>query len=150
MNNRGFVVRTLAAIWRGLDRLRRLLHLILLLGLFIVLAAWTLGGRLVVPGAAALVIAPNGALVDQLSGDALERALARARGTPLRETLLRDVVDALRAARDDQRIKIVVLKLDGLSGSGLSKLQELAEEIAEFKKSGKQVTAIGDGFTRDQ
>lgn len=149
-NNRGFVMRTIATIWRGLDRLRRLLHLILLLGLFMLLLASTLGGRVIVPGNAALVINPNGALVDQLSGDPLERALARARGAPLQETLLRDVVDALRAARDDRRIKTVVLQLDGLTEGGLSKLQELADEIEEFKKSGKQITAIGDGFTRDQ
>ncbi|HZF31929.1 MAG TPA: signal peptide peptidase SppA [Gammaproteobacteria bacterium] len=143
-------MRTLAAIWRGLDRVRRLLHLILLLGIFLVLIAGLFGERISVPGAAALVIAPQGALVDQLSGDPFERALAKARGTPLQETLLRDVVDALRAARDDRRIKGVVLQLDGLSGAGLSKLQELAAEIAAFKKSGKPVTAIGDGFTRDQ
>src|SRR5882672_10990728 len=149
-NRRGVVMRTLAAIWRGLDRVRRLLHLILLLGIFLVLIAGLFGERISVPGAAALVIAPQGALVDQLSGDPFERALAKARGTPLQETLLRDVVDALRAARDDRRIKGVVLQLDGLSGAGLSKLQELAAEIAAFKKSGKPVTAIGDGFTRDQ
>jgi protease IV len=149
-NNRGIFMRTVAAVWHGLDRLRRLLHLILLVGLFIVLLAGMLGGRVIVPGAAALVIAPNGALVDQLSGDPLERAIARARGAPLQETLLRDVVDALRAARSDNRIKTVVLRLDGLTGAGLSKLQELADEITEFKKSGKQVTAVGDGFTRDQ
>ena len=149
-NERGVVMRTLAAIWRGLDRVRRLLHLILLLGIFLVLVAGLFGERISVPSAAALVIAPQGTLVDQLSGDPFERALAKARGTPLEETLLRDVVDALRAARDDRRIKGVVLQLDGLSGAGLSKLQELAAEIAAFKKSGKPVTAIGDGFTRDQ
>ena len=151
-NQRGVVMRTLSAIWRGLDRVRRLLHLILLLGIFVVLLSVIGGafGRISVPSAAALVIAPQGSLVDQLSGDPFERALAKARGTPLQETLLRDVVDALRAARDDRRIKGVVLQLDGLSGAGLSKLQELAAEIAAFKKSGKPVTAIGDGFTRDQ
>jgi protease-4 len=147
---RSVVTRTLAAIWRGFDRLRRLLHLILLLGIFLVLLGGLFGERIFVPGAAALVIAPQGTLVDQLSGDPFERALAKARGAALQETLLRDVVDALRAARDDRRIKTVVLQLDGLAGAGLSKLQELAAEIAEFKKSGKPVIAVGDGFTRDQ
>ena len=37
-----------------------------------------------------------------------------------------------------------------MTGAGLSKLQELAAELAAFKQSGKSVTAIGDGFTRDQ
>lgn len=143
-------MRVIAAIWRGLDGLRRMLHLILLLTLFLVLFGALFGERIFVPRSAALVIAPQGTLVDQLSGDPLERALARARGSPLQETLMRDVVDALRAARDDGRIKAVVLQLDGLTGGGLSKLQELADEIAQFKQSGKPVTAVGDGFTRDQ
>lgn len=150
MKERGLAMRAIAATWRGLDRLRRMLHLILLLALFLVLFGALFGERVLVPRSAALVIAPQGTLVDQLSGDPLERALAKARGTPLQETLMRDVVDALRAARDDDRIKAVVLQLDGLTGAGLSKLQELADEIVQFKQSGKPVTAVGDGFTRDQ
>jgi protease-4 len=149
-NERGFLVRVLGTIWRGLDRLRRLLHLMLLLAIFVVLLASLLGERVFVPSSAALVIAPEGALVDQLSGDPLERALARARGTPLQETALRDVIDALRAARTDQRIKGVVLDLDGMTSAGLSKLQELREELVAFKQTGKPITAVGDGFTRDQ
>jgi protease-4 len=147
---RALPLRIVAAIWRGLDRLRRLLHLILLLGLFLVLLASAFSGRVLVPSGAALLIAPKGALVDQLSGDPFERAIARARGTPLEETLLRDVIEALRAARTDERIKGVVLDLDGMTTAGLSKLQELAAEIKAFKQSGKPVTAIGGSFTRDQ
>jgi protease-4 len=149
-NRPGLPLRIVGAIWSGLDRLRRLLHLILLLGIFLLVLASTLGERAFVPSGAALVIAPRGTLVDQLSGDPLGRAIAKARGTPIEETLLRDIVDALRAARTDDRIRGVVLQLDAMTGAGLSKLQELAAEIAAFKQSGKPVTAIGDGFTRDQ
>ena len=95
-DNRSLPLRIVAWIWRGLDRLRRLLHLILLLGLFLLLIVSAVGERVLIPASAALVIAPRGVLVDQLSGDALDRALARAQGQPLRETLVRDVVDALR------------------------------------------------------
>ncbi len=150
MDKRGLPLRVVTAIWRGLDRLRRLLHLILLLGIFLLLFVAALEERVFVPNAAALVIAPKGNLVDQLSGDPLTRAVARARGTPLQETLVRDVIEALRAARDDVRIKAVVLRLDGMSGGGLSKLQEIAAELAHFKESGKTVIAIGDAFSRDQ
>ena len=149
-NNRSWVWRVGAAIWRGLDRLRRILHLLLLLFLLLIVLVSLVGERVFVPSKAALVIAPEGALVDQLSGDALQRALARARGTRVQETSLRDVIDALRAARTDSRIKGVVLDLDGLTGAGLSKLQELAKELAAFKESGKPVTAVGDAFSRDQ
>src|SRR5262245_18854443 len=149
-DNRALPLRVLSATWRGLDRLRRVLHLILLLGLFLLLLAAAIGERVFIPQSAALVIAPRGTLVDQLSGNALDRALARAQGTPLRETLVRDIVDALRSARDDDRIKAVVLDLDELAGAGLSKLQDVAAEIRTFKESGKPVIAVGDGFTRDQ
>jgi protease-4 len=143
-------MRVVAGTWRGLDRLRRLLHLVLLLGIFLLLLVGAIGERVLIPRAAALVIAPQGMLVDQLSGDALERAIAKAQGSPLQETLVRDVIDALRAARDDERIKAVVLDLGGLTTAGLSKLQEVAAEIAHFKESGKRVIAMGDGYTRDQ
>ncbi len=142
-DNRSWPMRVVAGIWRGLDRLRRLLHLILLLGLFLLLLIGVVGERVLVPDSAALVIAPQGSLVDQLSGDALERAIAKAQGTPRQETLVRDVIDGLRAARDDERIKAVVLDLDGLTGAGLSKLQEIARELARFKQSGKRVIAVG-------
>jgi protease-4 len=150
MDKPGLPLRILSGIWRGLDRLRRILHLIVLLMIFLPLLIVAVGGRVPVPGAAALVIAPQGALVDQLSGDPLDRAIAKAQGTPLQETLVRDVIDALRAAADDERIKAVVLDLDGMGGTGLSKLQEVAAEITRFKEGGKPVIAIGDSFTRDQ
>lgn len=150
MDKPAWPLRFIAAIWRGLDRLRRLLHLILLLGLFLLFAVALVGERTLIPGSAALVIAPQGALVDQLSGDPLERALARAQGSPIQETLVRDVLDALGAARDDERIKAVVLDLDALTGGGLSKLQEIRAALEAFKESGKPVIAVGDNFDRDQ
>ena len=149
-NPRSLPLRIVAAIWRGLDWLRRLLHLLLLLTILLIVLASLVGERVLVPSKAALVIAPQGTLVEQLSGDALQRAFARARGTRIQETALRDVIDALREARTDTRIKGVVLDLDGLGAAGLSKLQELAKELAAFKQSGKPVTAIGGDFTRDQ
>jgi len=149
-DNRALPLRIISGAWRGLDRLRRLLHLIFLLGIFLFLLAAAVGERVFIPQSAALLIAPRGTLVDQLSGNALDRALARAQGAALRETLVRDIVDALRAARDDDRIKAVVLDLDELTGAGLSKLQAVAAEIRDFKQSGKPVIAVGDSFTRDQ
>jgi len=150
MSNRFIFGRVLGTAWAVIDGFRKLLHLFLLLGLFlIVIAALSRPGPRI-PDAAALIIAPEGVLVDQLSGDPLDRALARAQGAAARETLLKDLVDAIRAAKDDERIKALVLQTDRMSGAGLSKLQELAEEIAAFKESGKPVLAVGDGFDRDQ
>jgi len=150
MSNRFIFGRVIGTAWSVIDGFRKLLHLFLLLVLFlIVIAALSRPGPRV-PEAAALLIAPQGMLVDQLSGDPLEQAIARAQGRGAQETLLKDLVDAIRAGKDDDRIKALVLQTDRMSGSGLSKLQELAEEIADFKESGKPVFAVGDGFGRDQ
>ena len=50
----------------------------------------------------------------------------------------------------DGRIQALVLQPEGLTGAGLSKLQELAREISLFRETGKKVIAIGVQFTRDQ
>ena len=137
-------------LWRLLNTLRKGLQLLFLLIIAIIFLASISPDSLTEPRDAVLVIAPQGGLVDQLSGDAFERAVAEIRGLPLNETLLRDLIDVIRTARDDERIEALVLQLDGLVGSGLSKLQELSGEIVRFKQSGKPVIAIGDWFSRDQ
>lgn len=144
------LARFLRSLWRVVDGLRKVLHLLLLLVIFAVLAGGFARERPVVPTAAALVIDPQGTLVDQLSGDPFERAVAKARGAASPETLVKDVVDAIRAGKTDKRVKALVLQLDGMTTAGLSKLQEIAAEIKDFKTSGKPVFAIGDAFSRDQ
>ena len=137
-------------IWRAADSVRKVLHLVFLLVFVGVLAAAIARDQPQVPGQAALMVAPEGALVEQLSGGLLERGLAEAQGVDMGETLLKDLVDAIRAAADDDRIRALVLDPTGLTGGGLSKLQELADEIIRFKESEKPVIAIGDFFMRDQ
>jgi len=137
-------------IWGGLDGLRKVLHLILLLFLFGLL--WAAFSRSIplVPDRAALVIAPNGPLVEQLRGDPLERALAESLRQAPAETLLRDVVDAIDAAADDKRISALYLDLGGLSGAGVAKLQEVGSAIARFREGGKPVIAYGDLYDQRQ
>ena len=139
------------SLWRGLDRLRKGFHLIVMLGFFgITLMFLSTDEDLGIPSSGTLLVAPQGVLVDQLSGDPIERALSEIRGIPTQETLLKDLIDAVRFAKTDERIKALVLQPEGLTGAGLSKLQELAKEISSFKETGKKVIAIGDQFTRDQ
>jgi len=91
-------------IWSGLDGLRKVLHLVLLLVIFGIM--WGVFSRSIplVPQKAALVIAPQGPLVEQLTGDPLERAVAESLRQRPSETLLRDLIEAIEAARDDDRI----------------------------------------------
>jgi len=142
--------RLLHWIWSGLDGLRKVLHLVLMLLIFGSL--WGLFSRSIplVPDKAALVIAPQGPLVEQFTGDPLERAVAEALRQRPAQTLLRDVVEAIESAADDQRISALYLDLGGLDGGGLPKLQEVAEAVGRFRASGKPVIAYGDFYDQRQ
>ncbi len=147
----GTIRSMLSVLWRGLDGLRRFLHLLVLL----VIAGFVIGalrGSIPhVPDQAALVVAPSGTLVEQLSGDPLSRAIAQARGTGHDETLLWDLVDAIHAAAHDPRIKVLVLNFDNMDGAaGQATLSELAAAIRDFRGSGKKVVAYGQSYARDQ
>jgi protease IV len=103
-----------------------------------------------VPEQAALVVAPTGTLVEQLTGDPLSRAVAQARGEQHAETLLWDLTDAIRAAAKDSRIRVLVLNFDQMDGvAGQPTMAELAQAIRDFKTSGKKVIAYGVTYERD-
>jgi protease-4 len=139
-----------AFLWRGLDVLRKVMHLIVLLVLFLVVFAALSPNIPIVPQKAALVVAPQGALVEQLAGDPFERAVAELYGQERPETLVRDLVDAIQAAKDDKRIQVLVLDLSNMAGGGVAKLEELAAALRDFRSSGKQVIAYGEGYDQSQ
>ncbi|MCC5794417.1 MAG: signal peptide peptidase SppA [Chromatiales bacterium] len=140
----------LKALWRGLDTLRRILHLVLLLPLFVLFLAALIGDRQPLPDRAALVLSPTGLLVEQLEGDPFDRALQEFQGSAPRQTLLRDVLESLELAAADDRIGLVVLSLDQVQGGGLSKLQQVADAIMKIRAAGKPVIATGSGFSQAQ
>jgi protease IV len=137
-------------VWRMLEGVRKVLHLVLLLIIFGFVLAVLHTSVPSVPRTAALVIAPEGELVEQLSSDPLRRAFGQASGGPAPETLLRDVIDAIGSAKSDSRIKLIVLDLDNLSSSGLSKLQEIGAALRDFRAAGKRVVAVGDSLDQTQ
>jgi len=138
------------AIGRGLDWVRRFLHLILLLIIF----GFVIGALRVslptLPSKAALVISPEGEIVDQLAGDPIARAIAQARGMTRPETLVWDLTDAIRAAAKDKRIPVLVLDTEYFTGAGQPTLEELASAIREFRATGKKVIAYGTAFEQAQ
>jgi len=140
----------LQGLWRGLDGLRRFLHLVFLLAIFGFVLGALRGTLPVIPEQAALVIAPEGEIVEQLSGDPIQRAIDQASGRGRTETLLWDLVDAIRGAAEDRRIKALVLDLQYFSGAGQPTLEELAAAIGEFRAAGKKVIAYGTDFLQDQ
>jgi protease-4 len=138
-----------SGLWRGLDGLRKVLHLIVLLMLFALVIGLTRVGVPRIPAKAALLIAPEGTLVEQLSGDPLDRAVAQARGDGHTETLLWDLTDSIRAAAGDRRIKAVALDLDKFEHATLPTMAELGSALREFRASGKKVIAYGTELTQE-
>jgi protease-4 len=137
-------------VWRILEGVRRVLHLILLLVIFGFILAALHTSIPTVPRSAALVLAPEGELVEQLATDPVRRAFGQASGGPAPETLLKDVIDAIQIAKGDSRIKLIVLQPSNLAPSGLSKLQEIGAALREFRAAGKRVVAAADSMDQTQ
>lgn len=106
---------------------------------------------------AALAAKPNasvrpGALLLKLDGAIVEQpaqtsALQAAQGTgPGHQFRLRDLIRALDAAKTDDRVKVVVLDLDGYGGGYPAAVSEVAAKIAEVRKV-KKVLAYATGYT---
>ena len=140
----------LGLVWRILEGLRRILHLVLLLVIFGFLLAALHTSIPVVPRSAALVLAPEGELVEQLASDPVRRAFGQASGGPAPETLLKDVLDAIQAAKGDSRIKLILLEPGNLAPSGLSKLQEIGAALRDFRTAGKRVVVAADSMDQTQ
>jgi protease IV len=128
----------LLGLWRGLDGLRKFLHLLLLLIFFGFLVGLVHVSVPSVPAKAALLIEPEGRLVEQLSGDPLARAVEDARGQGRPETLLWDLTDSIRAAAKDRRIPVLAIDLEKFDGGGQPSLEELALAIREFRATGRR------------
>lgn len=138
--------RFLRAIWRGVDLSRRIVVNAIFLLIVIALFAAAGGSKPKVPGKAALVLNPKGAVVEQLTGDPVAQAMRKLDGSADAETLLKDLTDALHAAKSDDRIQAVYLGLDELGAIGPSKLQDLKAALVDFKTSGKKVIAAADSY----
>jgi protease-4 len=150
MSSRNPIVRLAGWLWGALDGLRRVLHLILLLALFAVIMAGIAGPPVQVPSRAALVVDPEGELVEQLAGDPIDRALGELQGDGVRQVLVQDIVDSLEAAAGDDRIEAVVLRLEGMDAGGLPKLQAVARALRKVQAAGKKVVALGDSYDQGQ
>lgn len=139
----------LKGVWRVIDGLRRgLVNLVFLLVAAILLALW-LRPAPGVPDGAALVLRPVGQLVEQVTlADPL--GLIRSGGVPVAQTAQRDLLEAIEAARGDERIRALVIETDELGRAGLARLGELHDAIDAFRAAGKPVYARGERFTQTQ
>ena len=92
----------------------------------------------------ALLIVPEGVLVDQKTyveplAEILNQGVAGHA-----ETLVRDVIRAIDSASQDPRITHLILDLNYLEGGGVSKLVEVGYALKRFQKSDKPIIAYAD------
>jgi len=120
MSSSNFLVRLISSIWSGVDGVRKILHLLLLVMLFLVFFGAMSGTSPILPKKAALFVQPAGPLVEQLDGNPYDRALAELLGDAPPQTLVQDVIDALAFAKTDDRISAVHLKTLRIPVSPLS------------------------------
>src|SRR4051812_39141072 len=98
----------------------------------------------------ALVLDPKGAIVEQYTADAAQRAFGSAFGQKVREVQLRDILRAIDAATHDAHIERIVIEPDEIQSAGLSTLREIGTALDRFKASGKEVIAVSNGMTQGQ
>jgi protease-4 len=143
---RSRTVRALALLWGALDGVRRVATNLVVLGLLVALAWGLVLGGPRVPKGAALVVAPRGELVEQLTARSPRGLLTAGLLDPAGETLLKDQLDAIHVARDDARISSLALDLGHMGSCGLTKLLDLRAALADFRAGGKKVVAYADRY----
>ena len=89
-------------------------------------------------------------MVEQYSGTPLDLALQQLTEQARTETRLRDMADAIRRARDDDRIVRLVINPNDMWRIGMASLLELEAAIDDFKSSGKPVIALADNLSQQQ
>ena len=154
-NNPGVVRRIFSSFWHALTFIRTVaVNLVFFLLLFTFIALVTSGDEQVqVPDQTAMVLNLVGDIVEQKREvDPMQAFLTEAfeqqEGAP--EVLLADIIDVIAKAKQDDRVELLVLQLQGMNRAGLTKLQDIAYALEDFKSSGKKIIALGDQFSQDQ
>lgn len=144
-----FITAPFRFLWATVDGVRRVLaNLLLLFFLLMLFGLWWAGRTPPLPDKAALVIAPVGRLVEATTPPSPSDLLAGGRGVA--EVQLDDVLQAIRRAKGDSRIQMLVIAPERLGPSSVSKLAAIRDEIASFKESGKPVYAYAGRFNQSQ
>jgi protease-4 len=151
-SERSAIKRFFLITWHIINGARKVvLNLVFLLLVFLVVFAFVdTDEPLRLQPRTALVLQPYGDVVEQYSGTALDYAIQQATETARTETRLRDLVDAIRRAANDEKIVRLVLDPTYLRRIGLSSLLEIEAAVADFKAAGKPVVAVADTLGQQQ
>lgn len=146
MSIRSALGKLFSSLWAGVDAVRKILHLLILLFIFSIVLSAIPTSVTVIPDSGALVIRPAGNIVEQLEGEPFDRALEELVGEATAQTLAQDIIDALGFAKNDGRISVVYLDLSAMPSGGLSKLQRIGAALDDFRSAGKTVVANADYY----
>ena len=147
------IVRFFAGLWDVMNFTRRLILNVLFFGLLllVLLVLASREGQAPLLDRSTLVIAPEGRVVEQYSTDPVMRSLGKSLGDGRgQEVQLRDLLRVIEAAREDERVERVLVRVDKLQPSGMATLREVATALRQLRDSGKQIVAFGEGFSQAQ
>lgn len=141
----------LRAIWRFIVGVKDVLVICFLLlffgGLYAVLSMAP-GERPARTHEGALLVQLNGTLVEQ--PEAVDPfTVLFSKEAPVQQYRLRDVVAAVEASASDNKVKAVVLDLDGFVGGGQVALTRLGKALDDVRASKKPVLAYATLYTDD-
>jgi len=135
-----------AKLLKFFDILRHTFSTLVFLGILGLLAVAFSSGRAPIPDGALLVLPPDGSVVEAVNAPSV---FPPDFSSPS-QTRLHDIVRVIRSARDDERIRGILLDVQGMDHASLPALQSLGKEIDLFKQSGKRVTAYADRYSQTQ
>ena len=156
--NKNWFFDILKACWGVLNFTRKaILNLI-----FIVLAVLIIGALSFEQKEKPIIFADNSVLELKLVGEIVEEkrfvdpyseilndAIGSSSDNP--EILITDILNAIDAAAEDDKIVLLHLNLHGLFNSSMTHLQEIGIALKRFKEtSGKPIIAYGDYYTQAQ
>ena len=147
----GLLRRIFGGLWRAITWVRlALANLVFIVVALLIFAALSHDGLPQVPARGALVIDPSGDIVEQLDVVDPFARIFEGMDEPPPQTLLADVLDAIRRATDDTRISAIVLATDALGSAGITKTRDIATALEAFRATGRKVIAVGDAYSQNQ
>ena len=150
----GILHRVITGTWNLIDQFRRaIVNILFLLILYFIVVSIIDTDVPSVNANSILLVKPVGYIVDELDyvrpSDELIDELRETRSQDP-QTLLTDILKAIEYARKDDNISAMMLDLGSMWGAEPSKLQEIAQQINQFRTAGKRVYAFAEGMGQSQ
>jgi len=121
--------------------LRRAALVVILIIIIGAIVGGLTGSKVDIPEDAILVLDIDGPIVEELSQTEFERTLGQLTNSAVPEVLLSDLIAIIESAKNDERIKYLLLDLEHFGGGNPSKLQAVARALKDFKTSEKKIIA---------